>query len=351
MLLLENPGLRSRENRPDLIAQMTEMDKTSGGSRARKMCDKCKQMLSYSAYNRHLSPLVCSASSATSACTSVTPHEVEIPVDERESNEHDVHSDESSASIDSASYGEPSDEEEVEIIDENEVCGYDSMIRSDSDVNKPEGVSEDSTNPTKPEEVQPNTSAIIQYICYIVSFFQLCYKLSDRAVTLLLFSYVDFCFATEGSHTVKRIIDNLPRNVYFLKKYLRSTNQSIRYYVVCPKCCTLFQRQRFPTYRTLPLDIPKCIGKSSSQCNAFLYKKVKHGSHYKVVPKLLYSYFPIKESLAKLYNRQDFHKNCEAWRKRRVVEGVYTDIYDGTVWKDVYVLMENSFYLNLLISP
>jgi len=120
----------------------------------------------------------------------------------------------------------------------------------------------------------------------------------------LLF-WICLVIPAEGSSTVKSIVDNLPRNVYFLKKYLNSKHQSIRRYVVCPKCCALFERQQFSTYRTVPLDIPKCnekIGKSSSRCNAFLYKKVKHGSHYKVVPKLLYSYFPIKESLVKLYN-------------------------------------------------
>lgn len=144
--------------------------------------------------------------------------------------------------------------------------------------------------------------------------------------------WISLIIPVEGRQIVRGIIDNIPKKFYFLKKYVRGKNDSIKYFVVCPKCCTLFQRQLFPTYRMVPQDIPKCNkkkGKSKNRCNAFLYKRVKHGSHYKLVPKLLYSYFPIKESLIKLHNRPDFHKNCELWRTRRVMEGVFTDNYDG----------------------
>ena len=142
-------------------------------------------MLSYSAYNRHQSPSVCSVSSLTSPNTSAAPHEVgEVALDEQEYNGHNVlHNDGFSASVDSDGYEETSDEEELEIIDENEECGYESIIGSDGNVHEVDVVSE---NSTQPKEVQPNTLSIIQYVCYIVSFFQLCYKLSDRAITLLL---------------------------------------------------------------------------------------------------------------------------------------------------------------------
>ena len=35
-------------------------------------------------------------------------------------------------------------------------------------------------------EVEVSTSTFVLFICYFVGFFQFCYRLSDRAVTLLL---------------------------------------------------------------------------------------------------------------------------------------------------------------------
>ena len=61
---------------------------------------------------------------------------------------------------------------------------------------------------------------------------------------------------------------------------------------------------------------------------------MKHGSVYKLVPIKLYAYYPIKASLTKLYRRKNFHNSCEAWRKRRKISGLYTDIYDGAVWEE-----------------
>ena len=143
-----------------------EMEKSRGDcTRTRKMCSKCKQMLSYSAYNHHLSPLVCRGLSTVVSTTGQrppsdsTPQEVEIAEDFAE-DEGGVHSDESSEDIDiSSDDKEPGDEEEVEIIGANEECGYDTVCINDVHVS--ETVGENSMNP-----VQPNTSAIIQYICY-----------------------------------------------------------------------------------------------------------------------------------------------------------------------------------------
>ena len=63
-------------------------------------------MLSYSTYNRHLSPSVCSISSLTSPNTSAVPHEVgEVALDEQEYNGHNVlYNDGFSASVDSDGY-------------------------------------------------------------------------------------------------------------------------------------------------------------------------------------------------------------------------------------------------------
>ena len=70
-----------------------------------------------------------------------------------------------------------------------------------------------------------------------------------------------------------------------------------------------------------------------AKCNTILMKRVMCGSSYKLCPRKVYIYNSIKSSLAKLLGRPAFSQKCEMWRKRCTSPGVYTDIYDGVVWK------------------
>ena len=151
-----------------------------GVSRSRKMCSKRKQILSYSAYNRHLNPLVCPPPSTTSYGPSVpipstastdTVPETEVTEQEERINDYER--------IDSSKDGSD-EEEDTEVIDAEEESGYEEC---DSVPDMQGAMMPDSMN------LAPNASppsSIIQYVCHIVSFFQLCYRLSDRAITLLL---------------------------------------------------------------------------------------------------------------------------------------------------------------------
>lgn len=156
-------------------------------------------MLSYSAYDRHLSPLVCSVSIPQSP--SVSSHLVGEDREQRDmqdessasidrdmaSDDGGEHSDDDAAAGDAeASDTATSDEEDTEVMNKDEECGYESIIGCSTEISQPLRVSNDPTQQSDDAQAQPNTLAIIQYICYIVSFFQLCYKLSDRAITLLL---------------------------------------------------------------------------------------------------------------------------------------------------------------------
>lgn len=63
-------------------------------------------------------------------------------------------------------------------------------------------------------------------------------------------------------------------------------------------------------------------------------KKVKCGDNYKLVLRQIYVYSSIKSSLAKLYNRRDFHEKFEQWRTMGSEPDLLSNIYDGQVWKD-----------------
>ena len=110
-------------------------------------------------------------------------------------------------------------------------------------------------------------------------------------------------------------------------------------HILCVRSvATCISQANFQLTTIITLDIPKCTkqtgyGSRITRCSTLLFKKVKYGSDYKIIQKKLYSYYPIKDTLVKLYGRKGFHQTCELWRERHAVPDVYTDIYDGSVCK------------------
>ena len=209
--------------------------------------------ISYSAYNCHLSPLVCPPPSTTydklpSTASGLTDSVDEVEVPEQEEEVHDDEVSDTADNFDNCS----DEDEDVEVVDESS---------SDEECLRCDTVQGDFRNPV------PGTSPQSSIVCHMIPFFQLCYKLSDRAITLLLvflrglLFWIALIIPAEGQ-LVRNIMNSLPTNVYFLKKYLNHKNPSIRHYVVCPKCCSLYEKIQFPTYHTVLIDIPKCDKKS-----------------------------------------------------------------------------------------
>ena len=50
--------------------------------------------------------------------------------------------------------------------------------------------------------------------------------------------------------------------------------------------------------------------------------------------------------IKKLASRRNFLEACEHWRQRNIPNDVYADIYDGHVWKDLFVLDGSPFLAN-----
>jgi hypothetical protein len=82
-------------------------------------------------------------------------------------------------------------------------------------------------------------------------------------------------------------------------------------------------------------------------CGAHLMKKVKYtGSIYKFKPKKIYCYLSIKQGITLLMKRPKFWDQCNEWRKGYDAESnVYTDVYNGQVWKD-FLLYQGRPFLN-----
>ena len=73
------------------------------------------------------------------------------------------------------------------------------------------------------------------------------------------------------------------------------------------------------------------------RCNTDLLKRVKIGQTYKFVPRKVYIYYSIIDTLQKLISRPSFLEQCEEWRllHSNVPHGYLTDIYDGRLWQEM----------------
>ena len=187
--------------------------------RKQKRCRKCNQELSHSAYARHLNPTV---------CPEVQSSDVEEQAAENLS--------ENALSHDALQQGNIGDDEAI--VD---VCESD--VRFDS--NSPCSVSEESQEHILSGSEEMDTSsasdheddeaaasheqpvegmkAIAIQICMFQSFFQLCYRVSDRAISLLL-SFLKTLLSWLGSYCpeVKTLHDV---NIYFMRKLLGRKNE------------------------------------------------------------------------------------------------------------------------------
>ncbi len=69
-------------------------------------------------------------------------------------------------------------------------------------------------------------------------------------------------------------------------------------------------------------------------CGCLLVKTVElAGGKTIMYPYLMYCCLSIESSIQNLSQEPDFLVKCEQWRTRQS-DGLYTDVYDGRVWKD-----------------
>ena len=238
------------------------------------------------------------------------------------------------------------------IVNSMNSSGNDSQ---ESDTTAPEVWSEsESLSSDDAADTVANASAaqVQRIFCLSITFLQLCYRISDRAIVHLLtllgaiFQYL--ASMVLQNLTLKAFADTFPRTLYSLRKQLMIKNSFVEY-VVCPSCHKLYAKD-------------KCTVKSSSgvivslkcdhveypnhpqryrrrKCGAELMKKVKIGRHYKFLPRKVYIYNSLLSSLERLIAKPDFLHQCEQWRKhsKNVPDGWRTDVYDGQLWKDWFI--------------
>ena len=111
-----------------------------------------------------------------------------------------------------------------------------SEVETEYVVNNGEESMEEIFSITSPRQILMKSVAF--HICLFISFFQLCYHVSERGITLLLNfirSLISWLSRFAYSPDLLQLRDMIPENVYFLKNIFKGSND-LTTFVVCPKC-------------------------------------------------------------------------------------------------------------------
>jgi len=198
------------------------------------------------------------------------------------------------------------------------------------------------------ENLSTQVKTIISGLPFFLVFYHLLFRLSERAITTLLgFFGVLFLSSITGHRLLAEVSSALPKTMHSFRAKFKPCNYIE--YVVCPKCNTLYtfsdcivinsgqQESKLCHFIRFP-NHPHRSRRTS--CNEVLLKRVKVGGNYKLVPRKVYVYRSVIETLKQFTQRPGFLEKCEHWRTRQstCVDNVLGDVYDGKLWKELFVI-------------
>jgi hypothetical protein len=315
----------------------------------RRACPSCGEELAHSAYYRHLNDKV------GSICPGIKL--VQVPPSlSFEDNEASCVDD-----LDSTfDLGSECEEAQQPVHDDNDYifssnddasCDSDMNFSTDRDyTDSSDGeelweISDSSSDELN--EVSEDAKNVLFGVSLFLNFFHLWYHVSERAMAnLLKFLGIILSYFAKlcNKSFLTKVSTSLPKSLYSIRKCLESNNHCTEY-VVCPKCSTLYLLDDCIIIEngiqvSKPCDhieFPNHPHASRrSKCNASLLKSVQVGKQSKLVPRKVYPYHSVIQSLKEMVKRPGFLSMCEHWREREATQsGVLGNIYDGEIWKSL----------------
>ena len=211
------------------------------------------------------------------------------------------------------------------------------------------------------EEVYSRESSeLVKVYLFFLFMFQTFFKVSDAAMNVLLkFFSLFICLVVRILKLDHLRVLKLPSSIYTARKTIKNANNrdDFKKYVCCPACHTIYlpehciinqpghvQVSKNCTFVRFPLHP---MESHRSPCETVLMKTIKTPSgKFNLYPKLTYCYQSIIQSIQDLLLGPQFFQLCESWRKCASEDGIFSDVYDGQVWK-YFLFYEGQPFLDL----
>ena len=313
----------------------------------RRICSGCKQELSRSAYYRHQNY---PASCPMARVSTNEPERVAV----EEVNEN-IHVDSAVSAAASSCEVQPSDQSGFEVYEDDVSSDSGADANEDDETEVVMNVPTDDSNEEQ-IAVDDGPNAILKAISFFLLFFQLKFRVPDRAVTFLL-SFLkgllaSLIFMIPSCQPLLEIYRNFPQSLYSLRRRFSTNNGNMKEFVVCTKCFTLYKLDDCSVKDGSEVVSRKCSfiefpnhpqRHRRTPCGALLLKKIKCGTTFKLVPKKTFIYNSVTTALRSILGRPGMLKQCNEWRRFVMPDGDLSDIMDGRLWKDFRFVSNRPF--------
>ena len=182
----------------------------------------------------------------------------------------------------------------------------------------------------------------------IVLFFltwQSLFRVANVAISSLLrfTSFLLIHLATVAqSNTIRLMAESIPSSTINAQKLLKLNKDDFKKYVCCPKCFATYDFEECIEQRGRQ-QVPKCCSACKfprhprpsfrACCESNLLKNIRTTQRMALHHIKTYCYKPLTSSLVEIISRPGMLNICEQWRNRSIVPGVFSDVYDGNVWR------------------
>ena len=182
----------------------------------------------------------------------------------------------------------------------------------------------DNTESDDEKEIENNCSQVrdvLSAVSLFLVFYHLVYRISENAVNTIIgfIQALIHFFAVITTHPLMlQIAYAFPKTLHAV----RAQNDYIEY-VVCTKCCTLYNLSECIIDNHVHKESKKCSfihfpnhpqTSRRKACNEILMKEVKIGKNYIFVPWKIYIYRSIIYALKDIAQQNGFFEKCEHWR-------------------------------------
>ena len=187
--------------------------------------------------------------------------------------------------------------------------------------------------------------SLMTWLCMFLALWQYTFSVTDTALEHLIKFLKSFLNVMgQRSPDIATLAAFMPPSLYMFFRHIGCSTVKYEKYVICIKCFKLYNADDCITRIQ---GIPE-----SKHCSNILFPNHPQRHHRKPCGQLLmmkystasgktllyplktYCYLPVQRSLQLLVTRKLFMENCELWRKRESFDGIYSDIYDGRIWKE-----------------
>jgi hypothetical protein len=165
--------------------------------------------------------------------------------------------------------------------------------------------------------------------------FQSRFQLPDTAIDSLI-KFVRMILIDAN----RRRFEDFPTSAYMARKLLGIGKQE-KIYAVCPSCNTLYKvaeilpdKQASTGFKCTHVEFPNHPRHNRRQaCGTELTNKVPVVNGFIRRPKMLFPIPSLKIQIITMYQRPGFQELLQKWTNRGSEDGLYSDIYDGEIWK------------------